>query len=1045
MNIFEKYPNLKVFCVAILLVVSVVAFFMTSTQTIRDLVTNWSRSNGFATIYQANCTLMQVVNNWGVALPTTPGNCDGNNIIDAIDLALSLANPPADQSGGNTQPPQQSGNDALFLTPGSGFSGPTAQPAPVGNASASGYTAKAIARFTTVPFQMINSGEEIRVGVVAFHANGIQKVSFSANGGAWIDSTEMQKNPATNVAEYWVKLKAADFPDGKVEVRAIAWPKTSGVPLVLAGNYQETINKVPYFNGVYSLILWTNGAGSLTRTPKYISAQGNDTTGDGTLQNPFLTLSKATEKIQLQYGSVDGAVIYALPGTYSFNMKWGTTFAKANDRFVTITTAPGVNQNQVIITEARPKTARIHLKNVTLETNSVGNFYTGYGGADPRTILWLDKVKINSLGGRYVSPSADLVGTASYYVTDSDFSDMPNGPTSAILVMNTEVTKLKSDMVTGTQTVVNVTGSDIDAANTGAHPDVYQIYKPGPEDGTGNGQMDNYILYGLNVKDFTAQGIFVAALAPNEIIKNTAFVNVSLDANSSNFTSQINKTTDNVLFVNNTIKQTLFLRAVPGPNTNYIGNLFSAVTLDLTKVTPTQMLTANWNHNHFVSAPPSYGTYVFGNDYTTGAPPVTNWSGGDFEPLENSILTNRVPSIFSIHDVFNEIRHTVASLGAVEGKSTPCVVPNITSSNSSSGSVSSSFSHTISSSGSSATYSVSGVLPAGLSFSDNKITGTPTLAGTFPINITATNGCGTDTDPHTITIAPALPSAPTVSFSGSPSSVTTGNTATLTWSSTNATECVASNGWSGTKSTSGSEVTQPLSQTTTFVITCTGGGGSKEKSKTITVTTPDQPGNPGGGGSGGSSDPVAFYELNGDVNDSAGNNNGTIVGSPTFDSGHSGQAIKLSGVGQYVKAASTITGYPFTLAGWANGNGTVVSLIDSDYIGSYYALRIISGVPHMLARYNAGAEGDIAGPALSAGWHHLVGVFTSATDRKFYVDGVLVGTQNTSKLWTPGVDGIVIGVIKIVSPFGYFSGLIDDVRVYNTALGAGDVSTMFGL
>ena len=46
---------------------------------------------------------------------------------------------------------------------------------------------------------------------------------------------------------------------------------------------------------------------------------------------------------------------------------------------------------------------------------------------------------------------------------------------------------------------------------------------------------------------------------------------------------------------------------------------------------------------------------------------------------------------------------------------------------------------------------------------------------------------------------------PTVAFSASPTSITSGNISTVTWSSTNATSCTAAGGWTGTKASSGTK------------------------------------------------------------------------------------------------------------------------------------------------------------------------------------------------------------------------------------------------
>src|SRR5262245_12135547 len=77
--------------------------------------------------------------------------------------------------------------------------------------------------------------------------------------------------------------------------------------------------------------------------------------------------------------------------------------------------------------------------------------------------------------------------------------------------------------------------------------------------------------------------------------------------------------------------------------------------------------------------------------------------------------------------------------------------------------------------------------------------------------------------------------APTVQLQAEPRDVNTGQTTTLTWSSTNADTCTASGGWSGTKSVSGSEEVGPVAADTTFSLQCTGGGGSASDNASVQV------------------------------------------------------------------------------------------------------------------------------------------------------------------------------------------------------------------
>jgi hypothetical protein len=78
------------------------------------------------------------------------------------------------------------------------------------------------------------------------------------------------------------------------------------------------------------------------------------------------------------------------------------------------------------------------------------------------------------------------------------------------------------------------------------------------------------------------------------------------------------------------------------------------------------------------------------------------------------------------------------------------------------------------------------------------------------------------------------PAAPTASISASPSTIDAGQSATISWSSTDATSCTVSGAWSGTKATSGSEIVSPTA-TSTYTITCDGDGGSANDSTTVTV------------------------------------------------------------------------------------------------------------------------------------------------------------------------------------------------------------------
>ena len=82
--------------------------------------------------------------------------------------------------------------------------------------------------------------------------------------------------------------------------------------------------------------------------------------------------------------------------------------------------------------------------------------------------------------------------------------------------------------------------------------------------------------------------------------------------------------------------------------------------------------------------------------------------------------------------------------------------------------------------------------------------------------------------------------APAVTLTAAPTSIVLGQSATLTWTSTNSSSCTASGAWRGNQAASGTSVQTPAAAgTLTFTLTCTAAsGGSAAKSATLTVTPP---------------------------------------------------------------------------------------------------------------------------------------------------------------------------------------------------------------
>jgi hypothetical protein len=82
-------------------------------------------------------------------------------------------------------------------------------------------------------------------------------------------------------------------------------------------------------------------------------------------------------------------------------------------------------------------------------------------------------------------------------------------------------------------------------------------------------------------------------------------------------------------------------------------------------------------------------------------------------------------------------------------------------------------------------------------------------------------------------------SNPTLAITINPATVDYNGSTTLTWSSTNADSCTASDDWSGSKGTSGNETVGPLTADSTFTLSCSGAGGSVSRTAIVTISPND--------------------------------------------------------------------------------------------------------------------------------------------------------------------------------------------------------------
>ena len=197
---------------------------------------------------------------------------------------------------------------------------------------------------------------------------------------------------------------------------------------------------------------------------------------------------------------------------------------------------------------------------------------------------------------------------------------------------------------------------------------------------------------------------------------------------------------------------------------------------------------------------------------------------------------------------------------------------------------------------------------------------------------------------------------------------------------------------------------------------------------------------------------VAGYSFDegfgGTVSDASGRGNAGTASGTTWAPGRNGQALSFSGAnGSYVTvpdSASLRLSGALTLEAWVNPGaigGSAWRTVLFKQLGTAamgYALYANNGAARPTGQVNIGGEQNTVGTtqlALNA-WTHLATTYDGATQR-FYVNGTQVASRAQTGALATATGPLRIGGNGVWGE--YFRGLIDDVRIYNRALGAAEV------
>lgn len=172
--------------------------------------------------------------------------------------------------------------------------------------------------------------------------------------------------------------------------------------------------------------------------------------------------------------------------------------------------------------------------------------------------------------------------------------------------------------------------------------------------------------------------------------------------------------------------------------------------------------------------------------------------------------------------------------------------------------------------------------------------------------------------------------------------------------------------------------------------------------------------------------------------DSAGTNDGTLIGNPSWEptGGKVKGALRLDGVDDCVS-----TGYvldpargSFSVFAWVKG-GAPGQVILSQAGGADW---LMAGTPEGPLTTGLSVGGRTGKPLASTavitdGAWHRVGFVWDGKNRILYVDDVEVAQDSQTGL-AASVGGLQIGAGSALAPGTFWSGLIDDVRIYDRAV-----------
>jgi hypothetical protein len=182
--------------------------------------------------------------------------------------------------------------------------------------------------------------------------------------------------------------------------------------------------------------------------------------------------------------------------------------------------------------------------------------------------------------------------------------------------------------------------------------------------------------------------------------------------------------------------------------------------------------------------------------------------------------------------------------------------------------------------------------------------------------------------------------------------------------------------------------------------------------------------------------------------DSAGENDGTLYGEPLWqpDGGKIDGALQLDGIDDYISTDFVLNPAdgPFSVFAWIKGGEPGQVVLSQTGGANWLSANPSEG--KLMTEIVPPTTRSPLPPLVSetritnGNWHHI-GFVWDGMHRTLYVDGV-VAAEDTQNNLAGSSNGLYIGAGKNLDAGTFWSGLIDDVRIYNKALNADEIAAL---